>query len=124
MQHHQPIVLFDGVCKLCNRSVDFILKHDKKKQFRFLALQDEKAKIWLERSKIIGDVDSVVLVDGDLIYAESEALLRISALLGFPWNIVIVFRVIPEKLRNLIYRWIARNRYRWFGTRKSCRIME
>ena len=117
-----PQVLFDGVCNLCNGTVDFILKHDRKKQFRFASLQSKTGEKKMEEWNIEPEMDSVILISNNKIYFESEAVLGISKLLPFPWNVMVIFKVIPVKLRDKIYRWIAKNRYRWFGKRKKCRI--
>jgi predicted DCC family thiol-disulfide oxidoreductase YuxK len=124
MELKHTIVLFDGICNLCNGSVNFLLKYDKKKQFRFLPLQDEKAKTLKTRLKIPDDIDSVVLISKEKVFTESDAIIEACKLLGFPWNSAAVTRLMPQRLRNKIYRWIGKNRYSWFGKRESCRIVE
>jgi predicted DCC family thiol-disulfide oxidoreductase YuxK len=116
-----PLVLFDGVCNLCNRSVQMILRHDRKARFRFASLQSplgEKLRdeLGIDREK----VDSVVLVEGGRWYQESDAALRIANGLGGPWKAFGIFRLVPRPLRDAAYRLIARNRYRWFGKTETC----
>lgn len=123
MNTKKAIVLFDGICKLCNFWVDFLLKRDRDQQFSLVSFQSTKGKELIERYKIVGATDSVVMIAGDHIYFESEAVIRISAYLNIPWKWLCLFRLIPLKMRNIIYRWIAKNRYKWFGKRKSCRIV-
>lgn len=118
---HQ-VILFDGVCNLCNGTVDFLLKWDRKKQFRFAALQSETGQSLLLKYKIPIKTDSVILIKSNTIYTESDAAIEIAGMLPFPWKLGVLFRVIPKKMRDKIYRWIAKNRYRWFGKRESCRI--
>lgn len=118
-----PLVLFDGVCNLCNRSVQTILRHDRRARFRFASLQSplgEKLRddLGIDRQK----VDSVILVEGGRWYKESDAALRIANGLGGLWKAFGVFRLVPRPLRDAAYRLIARNRYRWFGKTETCWI--
>jgi len=117
-----PVILFDGVCNLCNGTVDFLIRKDRKRQFRFVALQSDGGEKIMEKYNIPADSDSVILIYDGKIYYESDAALKISSLLHFPWNVAKVFRIIPLKLRNRIYKWVARNRYKWFGKSNSCRV--
>lgn len=116
------MVLFDGVCNLCNGTVDFILKRDRKKQFRFVALQSETGEIIRKKFSIPEEIDSVVLIHEGEVFYESEAALEIARLLPAPWKWAEVFKVLPRLWRNAVYKWIARNRYRWFGKKEKCRI--
>lgn len=122
MQMENPIIIFDGVCNLCNGTVDFIVKRDKKKQFRFAALQSETGKKFLSDFQVKPNADSVVLIYQNKIFIESDAALEIARFLSFPWKFLAVFKYFPKKFRDRIYRWIARNRYRWFGKCETCRI--
>ena len=117
-----PVILFDGVCNLCNGTVDFIIRNDRKKQFRFVALQSESGKKFAQKFNFSSGTDSVILILNKKVYYESEAVLIIASLLNFPWNMAKVFYLIPKKMRDNIYKWIAGNRYKWFGKRSSCRI--
>lgn len=119
---NNQLIIFDGVCNLCNRTVDFIIKHDRKKQFRFAALQSEVGGKLIDKYNIPPDSDSVIFINNSQVFTESEAAIEIARLLPFPWKMAIVFKIIPEKVRNIIYRWIAKNRYLWFGKKENCRI--
>lgn len=122
MNDNKQIILFDGICNLCNSSVNFILKRDKKKQFRFVALQSEEGKELIAKYKIPQETDSVILIKKNEIFIESDSAIEISQLLPFPWNWAVAFKIIPKNWRDKTYRWVAKNRYRWFGKRSSCRI--
>jgi len=120
----KKIILFDGVCNLCNSAVQFIIKHDKKDVFRFVALQSD---LGLEICKHIGvdqkSMDSIILyVPGIAYYYKSEAALEIASQLGSFYSLLAIFKILPSKFSNFIYDWIARNRYKWFGKKESCMI--
>ncbi|NQU52590.1 MAG: DUF393 domain-containing protein [Bacteroidetes bacterium] len=123
MKKEKPILLFDGVCNLCNGAVNFVMKLDDKKQFYFVTLQSERGKELVAINNISLETDSVILILENQVYLESEAVIQIAGLLPFPWNLFSVFQIIPVKIRNSIYSWIAKNRYRWFGKRNSCRVL-
>ena len=116
-----PIVLFDGVCNFCNYWVNFIIKHDKKGQLRFASLQGEygqlmQAKFNLDNTKL----DSVILVLNDQVYLYSDAVIGIGQQLGGIFKLALIFKIIPRPILDYIYKFIAKNRYRWFGQRDSC----
>jgi len=116
-----PILLFDGVCNLCNASVQWVLKHDSKGIFHFAALQSDTGQALLRQHGLDAlNFDSVVLVDGERIYLRSDAPLEVARCLGGFWWLLYVFKVIPRPIRDAIYNWVARNRYRWFGQREEC----
>ena len=116
-----PIVLFDGVCNLCNGSVQFLIKRDREAYFRFASLQSETGqKLQAELGMDPQALDSVILVEGGRWYKESDAALRIARNLPGAWKLLTAFRVIPRPLRDAAYRLIARNRYRWFGKSETC----
>lgn len=116
-----PIVLFDGVCNLCNGSVQFIIRHDRQGRFRFASLQSPVGQDLQTRFGMDpGRLDSVLLVEGDRWYQESDAALRIARGMSGAWKALAVFRVIPRPIRDAVYRLIARNRYRWFGKQETC----
>ncbi len=123
MQTKQTVILFDGFCNLCNGTVDFLIKRDRNKQFRFVALQSETGKILIQKFNIPPATESVIAIKQNLIYFESDAAIEISRLLPFPWKLAILIKIIPKKLRDYIYRIIAKNRYKWFGKTESCRIL-
>ena len=116
-----PIVLFDGVCNLCNGSVQFIIGRDPVGHFRFASLQSPVGQELQTRLGIDPQaLDSVILVEGDRWYKESDAALRIARGMKGAWKLLAVFRLIPRPLRDAAYRLIARNRYRWFGKQETC----
>lgn len=115
------VVLFDGVCNLCNGAVRFIIARDPKSRFRFAALDSDAARDVL-RDRVVSEPlpDSIVLVDSTGVFTRSTAALRIARRLRFPWPIAAVFLLIPSPLRDAVYDFIARRRYRWFGKRDLC----
>lgn len=116
-----PVLLFDGVCNLCNGSVQFIIRRDLQARFRFASLQSAVGQRYLDELRVDRQaVDSVILIDGDHWYKEGDAALRVVRILGGPWRALGIFRLMPRPLRDRLYRFIARNRYRWFGKRDSC----
>ena len=124
-----PIILYDGVCGLCNRLVQFLLKHDKQGRLRFASLQSEFAERVLTRHGIDPkDLDTVqVVVDyerpEERVLGRSDAILRAGEELGMPWNVLAaIARVIPSALRDVVYRFVARNRYHVFGKYETCML--
>jgi predicted DCC family thiol-disulfide oxidoreductase YuxK len=118
MNESQPIIFYDGLCGLCDKSVQFVLKHDKKKQFKFATLQSDFAYNTIGKP----ETDSFVLLDQGKIYMESTAALRTLKRLGGVWSLAAAFLVIPTFIRNAVYRFVARNRYKWFGKFDSCKV--
>ena len=116
-----PIILFDGVCNLCNTSVQFILKRDRRSRFRFASLQGPAGQALLQRSGLPADhLDSFVLVENNKVYTRSSAALRVISRLGGGYTLFYVFWIIPRPIRDGVYDWVARHRYRWFGKEDSC----
>lgn len=123
IQDRFDIILFDGVCNLCNSAVDFIIKRDKKNRFKFSSLQDNTArKLLIESNFQEGYPDSIVLIKGDKIFFKSRAALEISKKLGGVWPLFYSLILIPAFIRDPVYEWIARNRYKWFGKKSTCRL--
>ncbi len=121
MESDAPILLFDGVCNLCQTSVQWVLQHDKAGIFRFASLQSDTGQQQLARFDLDGEnFDTVVLVDGSRIFTRSGAALEILRRLGIPWSIFSVLVWVPRPIRDAVYNWIARNRYRWFGQKQEC----
>lgn len=121
MEH--PLVLFDGVCNLCNASVQFIIDRDPKAQLRFASLQSVLGvSIQKQHGLDPTQLDSILFVQNGKIYQRSDAALQIASYFGGLWKILGWFRFIPRPLRDLVYNWIAQNRYRWFGKEAACRI--
>lgn len=122
MNNHK-IILFDGVCNLCNSSVNFIIDRDKKNVFKFASLQSETGQKLLGRFGLNNkEFDSVVLISDDKFYSKSSAALRIVKEFPFLWKALYILILIPPPLRNIFYDIIAKNRYRWFGKNDSCRM--
>lgn len=122
MSEH-PVILFDGVCNFCNGSIDFIAKRDPAGRFRFASLQSEAGRQLLRNHGLPeNDLDTMVLVDTDGAHVRSTAGLRIVRGLRPPWPLLYAFIVLPRPLRDALYNVIARNRYRWFGKRETCRL--
>jgi len=116
-----PLILFDGLCNLCNSSVQFVLRHDKKKVFHFASLQGANGKEYLKKHKLPEtQLNSFILVEGDVLYTRSTAALRVCKKLGGGWPLLYAAIWIPPFIRDGIYNWIAQNRYRWFGKRAAC----
>lgn len=117
------IVLFDGVCNLCNGSVVFIINHDRRDLFRFAALQSEVGMKLVDKFKIdTSKTDSIILIDGDKYFTKSTAALKISKYLSGGYPLLYGFMIVPNFIRNWVYDLIARKRYRWFGKKDSCMI--
>lgn len=123
IQDQYDIVLFDGVCSLCNSAIDLIVRNDKGGHFKVGALQDEKAKAILKDYDIEDDyLDSIILVRGNSVFYKSRAALEISRKMKGAWPLLYSFILIPSIIRDPIYDWIARHRYRWFGKKETCRL--
>lgn len=120
----KKIILFDGVCNLCDSTVQFVIKHDKKDVFRFVPLQSDLGKeitayIGLDTSK----TDSIVLYEpGKAYYYKAEAAMKIAKELGGIYSFLNAFSVLPSSLTNVVYDYVARNRYKWYGKKDECMI--
>lgn len=121
---NKKIILFDGVCNLCNSSVQFVIKHDKKDVFRFVALQSDLGQEILEHIGINPkNIDSIILYEpGVAYYYKSKAALEIAKNLGGFWHFGTIFKIIPTGIRDQLYDYIAKNRYKWYGKKESCMI--
>ncbi|WP_299521769.1 thiol-disulfide oxidoreductase DCC family protein [Winogradskyella sp.] len=122
---NKQLILFDGVCNLCNSSVLYVIRRDKSNTFLFAPLQSKIGTEIINAFNIdTEETDSIILFNPKerKIYHKSSAALRIAKLLGFPTNLLVVFFIIPTFLRNLVYDFVARNRYKWFGRKDSCMI--
>ncbi|WP_300598588.1 DCC1-like thiol-disulfide oxidoreductase family protein [Niabella sp.] len=116
-----PVILFDGVCNLCNNAVLFIIKHDPKDRFRFASLQSTAGIRLVQEYGVPQNYGSVVLIENGRTYLKSTAALRIARKLNGLWPLLYLLMIVPPFIRNQIYDWIARNRYRWFGTNQCIR---
>tara|TARA_R110002033_G_scaffold2252_3_gene15825 strand:+ start:7766 stop:8182 length:417 start_codon:yes stop_codon:yes gene_type:complete len=121
---HKKLILFDGVCNLCNSSVQYVIAHDKKNLFMFTALQSDIGQEIIKNHKIdTSKIDSILLYTPEKgIHYKSTAALKIAAKLGFPINLMGVFFIVPPFIRNWVYDYIAKNRYKWYGKQEACWI--
>jgi predicted DCC family thiol-disulfide oxidoreductase YuxK len=120
-----PVVLFDGVCNLCNGAVNFAIDRDPRSRLRFASLQSPAGRQLLERlghPVPAGDSESILLVEGGRVHERSGAALRIARYLSGGWSLLAALLVVPWPLRDLVYRWVASHRYRWFGKTDVCRV--
>ncbi|MDP1661080.1 MAG: DCC1-like thiol-disulfide oxidoreductase family protein [Phycisphaerales bacterium] len=118
-----PVLLFDGHCNLCARSVGFIVRHDRDGCFRFAPLQSPAAERLLIASQAPHPLpESMIVVDQARCYTRSDAAIRLARRLPFPWPILTVARAVPRPLRDALYRFVASNRYRLFGRRETCMV--
>ncbi|NNF81414.1 MAG: DUF393 domain-containing protein [Flavobacteriaceae bacterium] len=124
LPNNKYLILFDGICNLCNNSVNYIIRKDKRNRFVFAAIQSEiGGKIISELNIDTSKTDSIILLRNESeYYFKSTAALKIAKDLQFPTNLAIVFLVIPAFIRNWVYDIIARNRYKWYGKREACMI--
>ncbi|KAB1071889.1 DUF393 domain-containing protein [Tamlana haliotis] len=121
---HKQLILFDGVCNLCDSSVQYVIKHDKKDLFMFAALQSTIGKQLIDTYNIdTNKTDSILLYTPENgVKHKSTAALKIATHLGFPPNLMGVFLIVPAFIRNWVYDFIAKNRYKWYGKKEACMI--
>lgn len=120
--HTNPVILFDGVCNYCNTMVNFAIRWNKKNNLRFAPLQSEVGVAFIQKMGIEKGIDSVVFIEADKFYIFSSAALHICKHLSFPVNLLYVLVLVPAFIRNGVYKWVAANRYKWFGKKESCMI--
>ena len=117
----KPILLFDGVCNLCNNSVQFIIKRDTQAKIRFASLQSEVGQQLLQQQGYPQeDFDTAILIDKGKVYDRSSVGLQVVRKLDGLWPLFYIFIILPKPIRDIIYNWIAKNRYKWFGKEESC----
>ena len=118
-----PVVLFDGVCKLCNGSVNFVLRRDRAGRLKLAPLQSDYGRRVLASHETKSDpMDSIMLLEGDQLTVKSTAIIRISKYLGGAWPLCMIALVVPRFIRDFVYDVVAKNRYRWFGKYDTCRL--
>lgn len=122
MRTEKNIILFDGVCNLCNGAVQFIIKRDKRQRFYFASLQSTYGQQKLLEKGLSTSLETIVLFTEDRVFEKSNAALEIAKYLSGPWFLLYGLKVIPTRMRDAVYRWIADNRYRLFGKRDACMI--
>lgn len=116
------IVFYDGVCGLCNRSVNWLINHDRRQVLRYASIQSEFATKFLEGQGLDINSGTIIFSDDQELLTKSNAILRILLRMGGIYRVASVFRVIPRGFRDSVYDWLARNRYRWFGKYDTCRM--
>ena len=122
-QSTHSIILFDGVCNLCNGAVNFVIKRDPGNVFKFAPLQEKQGALLLKTYAIdIQKLESIVLIENEKVYIKSSAALRITKKLSGLWPLFFVLLIIPSFIRDGIYDIIAKNRYKWFGKKEQCMI--
>ncbi len=118
-----PIIVFDAMCVLCSANAAFVLRHDRAGRFRLASMQGEAGSALYRRFGIDpANPETLIVVEGDNLLRDSDAVLAIWAGLDRPWNALAALRIVPRKLRDPTYRWVARHRYRLFGKRSACWI--
>ena len=118
-----PIIFFDGICNLCTGAVQFVIKRDPKRYFRFASLQSEAGQQLLKNYHLpADDFSSFILFDKGKVYTRSSAALRVAKKLSALWPGLYAFMIVPSFIRNGVYNWVARNRYKWFGKKEECWI--
>lgn len=127
-----PVLFFDGTCNLCNGSVQFILDHERNHELRFAPLQSDVARSLLgkalgeERARELAapdrDPGTMILLEEGRAHLRSTGALRTARYLRAPWRLAAAMLLVPRPLRDLVYGWVAKNRYRWFGKTESCRV--
>ena len=118
-----PLILFDGVCNLCNAWARFVIQRDPTGVFRFAAQQSPVGRAMIEdRMKGAAQLSSVILIEDHAIYTESEAILQILTRLGPSWSWMALLRIVPRRFRDACYRFIVRHRYQWFGRTEMCQV--
>jgi predicted DCC family thiol-disulfide oxidoreductase YuxK len=119
----QTSVFFDGVCTLCNRGVNFLIKYDKKGVLKFASLQSEYAQNVVPKALLNRDnLDTIIVYTNGKFYNRSNAVLKLCKVLGGGFYVVLIGYLIPRFIRDGLYRFIANNRYRWFGRQSQCRV--
>ncbi len=120
---NNSIILFDGVCNLCNASINFIIKRDKKRIFRYTPLQSNEGKKLLDKYSLISnELNTVILIEENTVYTKSTAFIEITKSLSGAWKIARILKIIPKNIRDFLYDIIAGKRYKWFGKRNECII--
>ena len=117
----KSILLFDGVCNLCNGVVQFVIKRDQKDKFVFAALQSNAGQALLKKQNLpTDDFESFILVENDIVYNKSTAALRVAKSLGSGWQLLYAFIIVPKFIRDFVYTLVANSRYKVFGKRDNC----
>lgn len=120
---NKHIILFDGVCNLCNNAITFVIKRDPKDRFVYAPLQSKSGQRLVQQHAIdTNTLDSIILIKNNTAYAKSTAALKIAQSLSGAWPLLSMFLILPAFIRNWVYDYVARNRYKWFGKKDACMI--
>ncbi len=118
-----PIILFDGFCNLCNGAVQFVIKRDKKNCFTFASLQSDEGQKLLKKFDLpTTDFNSFILIEDDKAFTRSAAALKVAKNLNGLWSSLYGLMIVPKFIRDGVYNWVAKNRYKWFGKKNACMI--
>lgn len=121
MDQDHPIIVFDAECVLCSANAQFVLRHDRQGRFRLASMQGETgAALYREFGIDPANPETLIVISGDHVFRDSAAVFAIWSALGWPWRLLTIFRLVPARLRDKLYRLVARNRYRLFGKRQTC----
>ena len=119
--HTKSVIFFDGLCNLCNGAVQFVIERDQKNVFQFASLQSDFAKVELQNFDVdLSQMSSFILLEKGKLYQKSTAALRVAKKLKGLWPLLYAFIIVPPFIRNGVYNYIAKNRYKWFGKKESC----
>ena len=117
------ILLFDGVCNLCNEAVQFVIAHDRTAEIHFAALQSDFAQSLLRKHNLPTEtMNSLVFIENEAVYMESSGALQLALSFGGAWRLLYIFIVVPKFIRDAVYRFVGANRYRWFGKQDACML--
>jgi predicted DCC family thiol-disulfide oxidoreductase YuxK len=120
MKEH-PLILFDGICNFCNSAVNFVIKKDKEAFIHFAPLQSPKGRLYLKQYNYpVNNLNSFVFIEDNKVYTKSTAALKVCRHLKGGWPLCYGFIIVPKFIRDGIYSWVAKNRYKWFGVRQEC----
>jgi len=120
---NRSIILFDGICNLCNSAVQFVIKRDKRNNFLFASLQSTSGQELLQRHNLPPvNNSSFVLIENENTYLGSTGALRVAKKLNGIWPLLYIFIIVPKFIRDTVYYWIAKNRYKWFGKKNECMV--
>ena len=123
LSYKHPIIAYDGHCFLCHKTIKVFMKNDAKGVIRFVQLQDKIGEELIKHLAIIKEDETVILLQDGSIYTHSDVAIKISKFLSFPYRVMSIFTIFPKAFRDYGYRWIARNRYRWFGKSETCIVL-
>lgn len=122
-EQYDHVIVFDGICNFCNASVNFVMERDPEKAFKFATLQSEAGQEVLKFNKLNAqDFETFLYIQNGHVFSQSTAALKVAQRLSAPWPMLYLFRVIPQSIRDSVYRFVGKRRYQWMGKREVCRI--